>query len=110
MSYVPLHLHSEYSVLESTLSIKSIVKRAKEYNLEALALTDFCNMFGAVDFYKACIAADIKPILGMEIMLAPYGKESKKKSPLEVAGHPLILLAKNKQGIIIFVRSLLLRI
>ncbi len=98
MTYVPLHLHSQYSILDSTLSIKNIVDKAKEYGISHLALTDFCNMYGAIDFYKGCKGEGITPIIGCEVMVAPGKRGEKKKVGLGPAGYPLILLAKNQTG------------
>jgi len=66
--------------------------------MPALALTDFGNMYGAIDFYKACISEGIKPIIGCEIMLAPDALAVKKKTPGTPVGTPIVLLAKNEQG------------
>ena len=96
--WVSLHTHSQYSILDSTASIEGLVQRAKSLGMPALALTDFGNMYGAVEFYKACKAADIKPIIGSEIMLAPGDRTEKKKTPGVPVGTPIVLLAKNEQG------------
>ena len=98
MSYTPLHLHSQYSILDSTLSIPASVKRAKEFSCEALALTDFCNMYGIIDFYTECKKEGIKPIIGCEMMVAPNSRLEKKKIYGHPSGYPLILLAKNATG------------
>lgn len=66
--------------------------------MPALALTDFCNLFGAVEFYKTCKEASIKPILGCEMMIAPTSRLEKKKIRSQSVGHPVVLLAKNKKG------------
>ncbi|MBI3211330.1 MAG: DNA polymerase III subunit alpha [Simkania negevensis] len=98
MSFVPLHLHSQYSILSSTLSVEAIVAIAKKQGLPAVALTDFCNMFGVVDFFKGCKGEKIKPIIGFEIMVAPISRHEKKKGSGAPVGYPLLLLAKNRQG------------
>ncbi len=98
MKYIPLHLHSQYSILDSSLSIPSAVKRAKELSCEALALTDFCNMYGAVDFYTECKKEGIKPIIGCEMMVAPMSRHEKKKVYGQPSGYPLLLLAKDAVG------------
>jgi DNA polymerase-3 subunit alpha len=97
-SWIPLHVHSQYSILDGTSSLEDLVQRAKELGLPALALTDQGNMFGAVEFYKACQSQGIKPIIGCELYLAPSSRLDKRKIPGIPAGFPLILLAKNKQG------------
>ena len=98
MNYIPLHVHSQFSILNSTASIEDLVEKAKNGRLPALALTDEGNMYGAVEFYKACREAKIKPIIGCELHLAPYSRFEKKRTPGTPAGFPLVLLAKNKQG------------
>lgn len=99
MSYVPLHLHSEYSILNSTLSIDAMVAKAKQEGLSALALTDEGNLFGAVEFFTACTKAHIKPIIGCELRLAPSSRLEKKRSSQNLPpSFSLILLAKNMKG------------
>jgi len=98
MSFIPLNIHSQYSILDSTLSIKDIVAKAALENMSSVALTDFCNMFGAIEFYKECKAANISPIIGCEIMLAPGSRTEKKKVFGKPAGYPVTLLAKNRTG------------
>lgn len=98
MTWIPLHVHSQYSILDSTASVEQLVSKAKEYGIEALALTDFCNMFGVVDFFKACKKEKIKPIIGCKVMVAPGQRTDKKRISGHSAGYPLILLAKNQKG------------
>ncbi len=98
MSWIPLNVHSQFSILDSTASVVSLAEKAKEYGMEALALTDMGNLYGAVDFYKACKQAKIKPILGCEICLAPQSRLEKKKVAGQPSGFPLVLLAKNEEG------------
>jgi DNA polymerase-3 subunit alpha len=98
VGFIPLHVHSQYSILDSTLSIDSIASKAKEFDLSHVALTDFCNMYGAVDFYKAVKSKGVKPILGMEIMVAPSSLTEKKRLSGHAAGYPIVLLAKNQAG------------
>lgn len=98
MSYIPLHVHSQYSILDSAASIQGLVKKAESFSLPALALTDFCNMFGAIEFYKACKVEGINPIIGCEVMVAPESRLDKKKTGGHIYGFPLLLLVKNKKG------------
>lgn len=98
MTYVPLHAHSQFSILNSTASIEELVSKAAELSIPALALTDEGNMYAAIDFYKACSAAKIKPIIGCELHLAPLSRRDKKRIPGTPAGFPLVLLAKNQKG------------
>ncbi len=98
MGFIPLHIHSQYSILNSTASIEDLVEKAKTLGFPALALTDEGNMYGAVEFYKACKEAKIKPLLGCELNLAPYHRTDKKRIPGMPAGFPLLLYAKNQEG------------
>ncbi len=98
MGFVPLHVHSQYSILNSTIAVEDLVSKAVETGCSALALTDQGNMFGAVEFYKTCRAAKVKPILGCELALAPFSRLDKKRIPGFSAGYPLILLVKNSLG------------
>lgn len=97
--WIPLHVHSQYSILDASAPIQDIAKRAAAYGMPAVALTDHGNLFGAVDFYKACKEVKVKPILGCEFYVAPGSRHEKKKetSSTRTAFH-LGLLAKNKQG------------
>lgn len=97
MSWVPLHVHSQYSILDASASIEAIVKRAKAFGMPAVALTDHGNMYGAVEFYKECKSVKIKPILGCEFYVAPGSLLEKKKVGPRTSFH-LTLLAKNAAG------------
>ena len=77
MSWVPLHVHSQYSVLEASAAIDSIVEQAQSYQFPAVALTDKGNLYGAVEFYKACRARNIQPIFGCELYVAPFSRFDK---------------------------------
>lgn len=66
MSYVHLHTHSHYSLLDGMSKVPEMVARAKEFGMPALALTDHGNLYGAIEFYQACKKAEIKPIIGVE--------------------------------------------
>lgn len=95
--FVHLHLHSEYSLLDGACRIKSIPKMAKELGQTAVALTDHGNMFGAVEFYRACKSEGIKPIIGCEVYLSPQSRFEKSKIK-NVSYYHLVLLAKNEIG------------
>ena len=97
-NWVSLHTHSQYSILDSTASVKGLAARAKKLGCPALALTDFGNLYGAVDFYKACVAEDVRPIIGCELMMAPNSRTEKKKTPGVPVGTSIILLVKNDIG------------
>ncbi len=96
-SFVHLHVHSHYSLLDGLIKIPDLVKRVKEYDMPAVALTDHGVMYGSLEFYKACQAQGIKPIIGMEVYLAPR-KLTDKKAGLDNKYNHLLLLAKNEQG------------
>lgn len=98
MNWVPLNVHSQFSILQSTASVKDLAKTAKKNCLSAIALTDFCNMHGVVDFYKAVKGEGIKPILGLEMMVAPESRQKKMRNASGVYGYPITLLAKNEEG------------
>lgn len=98
MSFVPLHVHSQFSILDSSASVEAIAEKAAELKMPSVALTDQGNMYGAVEFFKACKEAKIKPIIGCELFVAPQSRMDKKRIPGMPAGFPIVLLAKNKQG------------
>jgi DNA polymerase-3 subunit alpha len=97
MSFVHLHVHSEYSLLDGFSNIKKLVQRAKELNMPAVALTDHGTMFGVIDFYRAANAAGIKPIIGVESYLAARGMRE-HDAQLDKRSTHLLLLAENHTG------------
>lgn len=97
MAFVHLHNHSHYSLLDGLPKIKEMVSHAKELGFDALALTDHGNMYGAIEFYQACQAAEIKPIIGQEVYMAPNSRLQKRPRIDDKYNH-LILLAKNFAG------------
>ena len=97
-TFVHLHVHSEYSLLDGASRIPELAQRAAELKMPALALTDHGNLFGAIEFYKECRANGVKPIVGCEVYLAPGSRlERKANSPKEASTH-FLLLAKNETG------------
>ena len=97
--WIPLHFHSQYSILDATCSVDAIVAKAKEYDMAAIALTDHGNLYGAIDFYKACKSQAIKPIIGCEMSMAPTSRfEKKKLGPNIPTAYHLVLLAKDEEG------------
>ncbi len=99
MTWIPLHLHSQFSILDAACPVKGIARKAAECGMEAVALTDHGNMHGAVDFYKACKSEGVKPILGCELYIAPTSRlEKKKLGPRVRTAYHLTLLAKNDEG------------
>lgn len=95
--FTHLHLHTEYSLLDGACRIENLVLRAKELNMQSLAITDHGNMYGAVDFYKACKKHGIKPIIGCEVYVAPRTRFDKEKV-LDKDYNHLILLCENEIG------------
>jgi DNA polymerase-3 subunit alpha len=97
--WVPLHVHSQYSILDATAPIHEIAHQAAAFEMPAVALTDHGNLYGAVDFYKECNKVKVKPILGCEFYVAPGSRfeKSKSHSSGKTQFH-LGLLAKNEQG------------
>ncbi len=93
--YVPLHLHSEYSLLDGAIKIKELAETATGWGLPAVAITDHGNLFGAVEFYKTMTKAGIKPIMGCELYVAPSSRHSRQK---EDGPFHLIALAKDNKG------------
>ncbi|MCX7887356.1 MAG: DNA polymerase III subunit alpha, partial [Verrucomicrobiae bacterium] len=96
--FVHLHLHTEYSLLDSTCRIPELMEKARACRMPAIAITDHGNLYGAVDFYKAAMEAGIKPIIGCEVYVAPGDRRDKKATTAREAAHHLILLAKDETG------------
>jgi DNA polymerase-3 subunit alpha len=96
--FIHLHTHSQFSLLDATLSLPQITERASSFGMGAAALTDHGNLYGAIDFYKQCKEAKIKAIIGCELYLAPTSRFEKKKSGHAPVAFHLTLLAKNKIG------------
>ena len=97
MSFVHLHLHTEYSLLDGAIKIEEVVKKAKEYGMPAVAITDHGNMFGAIEMYKECKKNGIKPIIGCEFYVAPRSRWD-KEGRIDTEPNHLILLAMNNTG------------
>ena len=74
MAFTHLHVHTEYSLLDGSCKIKELIDRAKELGMQSLAITDHGVMYGVIDFYKAAVAAGIKPIIGCEVYVAPESR------------------------------------
>jgi DNA polymerase-3 subunit alpha len=83
MNYIPLQVKTNYSLLSSLINIEKLIKKAKEYNITSLAITDINNLYGTMEFYHACLKNDIKPIIGLELMFNNYS---------------ILLYAKNYEG------------
>ena len=103
MSFVHLHVHTQYSLLDGANKIGPLIDHAKASGMEALAMTDHGNMFGAVEFFQKATAAGIKPIIGCEAYLAPGKRTDRTQIPrsddFDGGGNfHLILLAQNREG------------
>ncbi|MEK7565549.1 MAG: PHP domain-containing protein, partial [Patescibacteria group bacterium] len=96
-SYVSLHTHSEYSLLDGLSKTKDLLAKCKEYDMPALAITDHGAMYGAIKFYLAAREADIKPIIGVEAYQAEKSRLDKQAAAERDIFH-LILLVKNYTG------------
>ncbi|MGL4721709.1 MAG: DNA polymerase III subunit alpha [Desulfovibrionaceae bacterium] len=95
-SFVHLHCHTEYSLLDGAIRINDLCQKTVDNNMPAAAITDHGNLYGAMNFYLACKKYGIKPIIGCEIYVA--NDHLDKTSDVAKRRHHLILLAKNKQG------------
>lgn len=97
MSFTHLHVHTEYSLLDGAARIKDLVSAAAEMGMDSLAITDHGVMFGVIDFYRACLDAGIKPVIGCEVYVAPRTRFDKEVDKDKGMGH-LVLLAENNEG------------
>jgi len=102
MSFVHLHLHTQYSLLDGANKIKNLMPQVHAYGMPAVAITDHGNMFGAIEFYRTAAQHGVKPIIGCEMYLAPKGRTD--RSPVRADDYEgggnfhLILLAMNLEG------------
>lgn len=98
-NFVHLHLHTSYSLLDSSIRHSALFERAAQFGMPAVAMTDHGNMFGAVEFYNAARKHGIKPIIGCEVYVAPESRlEKTSKDGLRDASYHLILLSENETG------------
>ncbi|MDQ2659578.1 MAG: PHP domain-containing protein, partial [Verrucomicrobiota bacterium] len=96
-SFVHLHLHTEYSLLDGAVRTKELMKKAAELEMPAVAITDHGNLFGAIEFYQAAKKAGIKPIIGCEAYMAP-GSITDRPNNQRAAAYHFTLLAKDEVG------------
>jgi len=96
-SFVHLHLHTEYSLLDGAIRMKELMKKATEFKMPAVAITDHGNLFGAIEFYQEATRAGIKPIIGCEAYVAPGSHKDRPGSRRDAAFH-FTLLAENESG------------
>jgi DNA polymerase-3 subunit alpha len=95
--FVHLHLHSEYSFLDGAVRMRELIKKAAEFQMPAVALTDHGNLHGAIEFYQEATKSGIKPIIGCEAYMAP-GSIKDRPNNLRDAAYHLTLLAKDEIG------------
>jgi DNA polymerase-3 subunit alpha len=96
-SFVHLHVHTHYSLLDGMCKIPKLLDRAKEYGMSAVAITDHGVMYGAIEFLKEARKRDIRPLIGCEMYVAPRGMTDKQPGVDTRPGH-LVLIAKNRVG------------
>ena len=95
--FAHLHVHTHYSLLDGLGKIDDLLEKAKEYQMDSLAITDHGTMYGVIEFYQKARKAGIRPIIGCEVYVAPNGLENKRPRVDEERFH-LILLAKDNTG------------
>jgi len=96
-SFVHLHLHTEYSLLDGSIRMKELMKKASEFKMPAVAMTDHGNLFGAIEFYQEAQHAGVKPIIGCEVYVARGSHKDRPGSRRDAAYH-FTLLAENETG------------
>ena len=96
--FVHLHVHTQYSLLDGAIRLDELFKKAREFKMRAVAMTDHGNMFGAVDFYQRALKHGIKPIIGCELYVAPQSRFQKGGGAMGEAARHLVVLVKNTQG------------
>ncbi len=98
MAFTHLHVHTEYSLLDGSSKIEELAERVKELGMDSIAITDHGVMYGVIDFYRACKARGIKPIIGCEVYVAPGSRFDKEANAGEDRYYHLVLLAENNTG------------
>lgn len=98
MEFTHLHVHTGYSLLDGAAKIKELVHRAKELGYDSLAITDHGVMYGVIEFYEACQAEGIKPILGCEVYVSPGSRFDKEAGKSDDRYYHLVLLAETDEG------------
>lgn len=96
--FVHLHVHTQYSLLDGTIRLGDLFKKAKEFHMPAIAMTDHGNIFGAIDFYQQAYKHGIKPIIGCELYISPKSRFDKTSSGIGESSRHLVVLVKNMQG------------
>ncbi len=98
MSFIHLHVHTEYSLLDGSNKIKEYVARVRELGMNSAAITDHGVMYGCIDFYRAAREAGINPILGCEVYVAPGSRFDRENGGGDDRYYHLVLLAENNRG------------
>ena len=99
MGFAHLHVHSEYSLLDGACRIRDLPKLVKSMGQTACAITDHGVMYGVVDFYRACKAEGVKPVIGCEVYVAPQGRTRfDKVHEFDSESRHLVLLCENEEG------------
>jgi len=96
--FVHLHVHTQYSLLDGTIRLDDLFRKAKEYQMPAVAMTDHGNLYGTIDFYKQAYKYGIKPIIGCEMYVAPRSRSDKAGHGSGETANHLVVLARNMQG------------
>ena len=96
--FVHLHVHTQYSLLDGAIRIQDLFRKAREYAMPAIAITDHGNMFGAIEFYQNAYKFGIKPIIGCELYVAPKNRKNRESDGISDAARHLVVLAKNQVG------------
>jgi DNA polymerase-3 subunit alpha len=96
--FIHLHVHSQYSLLDGACRTSDLVKRAKELQQPAIAVTDHGCLFGVIDFYSKAREAGVKPIIGIEAYMAPSSRHDRTSTGVKDGGYHLLLLAENRLG------------
>ena len=98
MSFVHLHTHTQYSILDASNKIDNYIQRLKDLGMSAGAITDHGNMYGAIEFYQKAMKADIKPIIGCEMYVATGSRFDKSSQKGDTRYYHLVLLCENMTG------------
>ncbi len=96
--FVHLHVHTQYSLLDGMIRLEELFKKARDFKMPAIAITDHGNMFGAIDFYQQAYKHGIKPIIGCELYVAPGRRFDKNTSSIGETARHLLVLVKNMRG------------
>ena len=104
-SFVHLHCHTHYSLLDGASRIPELVEHVKSQGMNALAITDHGNLYGAIEFYRECKAAGLNPIIGYEAYVAPKHRTEREATRRKEAAFHLTLLAKNRADVSAYIHG-----